>query len=67
MLHHSWSLHLNCVVNLHLRHLQSNWKNICLLYIYLAPPYHKSLSVPSFHDCVLIWGTVCVKFLSQKN
>ena len=26
--------------------------------VYLAPPYHKSLSAPSFHDYVLVWGSL---------
>ena len=33
--------------------------------LYRASPYYESLSAPSFHDYVLVWGIVCVKFLQK--
>ena len=32
----------------------------------LMPCYHKNLSAPSFHEYVLVWGTVCVKLLYRQ-
>ena len=50
--------------------LQSNCKNIfSILFfkVYFAPPYHKTLSAPSFHVYVLQWGTVCVKLFHRQT
>ena len=33
--------------------------------LYRASPYHESHSAPSFHDYVLVWGVVCVKFFKN--
>ena len=47
-----------------------DWKNIFSIFFfkfYLATSYHKSLSAPSFHDCVPLWGTVSLKYLTANS
>ena len=48
--------------------LQSNWKNIYLLYICLAPPYHKSLDLcPQFQQlCSHLEYSVCQIAFTDK-
>ena len=43
--------------------LYSNWKHL----VYLAPPYHKSLSASSFRDYVLFRGTMCIELLHRQT
>ena len=66
----SWSLHLNCVHNLHLRHscmfAYSQTGRTSSLSL-LCSSLSQTLSAPSFHDNFLIWGTVCVKLLHRQT
>ena len=67
----AWFLHLNCVLNLQLRHsctfaYSETGRGFSIFSkVYLAPPYHNNLSAPSFHEYALFWSTVYFKYLHK--
>ena len=72
----SWPLHLNCLLNFHLRHpytfaYSQAGRTFCFFFdkLNLPPPYHKSISTPSFHDYMFSFGihAVCITLLHKPE